>query len=78
MPTVQEIAASLQQGAPKTFALVQDGTIVLTGTRSREGIWAYTRDPQSAAGEHLVVTSSTVQRMPAATLGERLRQQGGQ
>jgi hypothetical protein len=76
MPSPQEVAAALQKEAPKTFALLQDGSIVLTGTRSREAIWAYTRDPQSGAGEHLVITSSDIGRMPAAELGARLQQQG--
>src|SRR5207245_440656 len=42
MPTVEQISAALQKEAPKTWKLVQDKVIVLTGTRSRENIWAYT------------------------------------
>jgi hypothetical protein len=73
MPSAQEINAVLQKEAPKTWKQVQDGAIVITGTRSREGIWAYTADAQTVGGEHLVVTSSGIERMPAATLRGRLQ-----
>jgi hypothetical protein len=76
MPSKEEITSSIQRDSPKLYKLIQDGAIVLTGTRSRENIWAYTADPQSAAGEHLIVTSSSVERMAAATLRQRLQQQG--
>ena len=78
MPTREETAAVLQKEAPQIYKQVQDGSIVLTGTRSREHVWAYTADPQSVAGEHLVVTSSSVDRMAAQTLKQRLRQEQGQ
>jgi hypothetical protein len=73
MPSVEEVGAALQKEAPKTWKLVQEKAIVLTGTNSREGIWAYTQDAQSAAGEHLVITSSGVERMPGQTLKQRLQ-----
>ena len=76
MPSPQQITASLQREAPKLAKQIQDGDIVLTGTRTREGIWAYTKEPQSVAGEHLVLTASGIERMPAATLNQRLQQQG--
>jgi hypothetical protein len=78
MPSVQEVTATLQKEAPKTYKLVQDGAIVLTGTRSRENIWAYTADAQDTVGQHLVVTSSGIERMAAQTLQQRLQQQKGQ
>jgi hypothetical protein len=77
MPTKETIVAELRT-TPSLLKPIQDGSIVLTGTRSREHIWAYTADPQSAAGEHLVVTSSSVDRMPAQTLAARLKQEAGQ
>ncbi len=76
MPSKEEITAALQKESPKTYQLVKDGSIVLTGTRSRENIWAYTFEPQSAGGEHLVLSSSGIERVPAATLRQRLQQQG--
>jgi hypothetical protein len=76
MPSYQETLAALQREAPKTAKHIEDGDIVLTGAPTREGIWAYTRDPQSVAGEHLILTSSGIERMPAATLRQRLNEQG--
>lgn len=75
MPTAQEVAQSLQRSAPKTYELIQSGVIVITGTRNREGIWAYTKDPQSVAGEHLVVTGSSCGRMTADELRRLLQEQ---
>ncbi len=74
MPTAQQTAAALQKAAPKIFALVQEGVIVLTGARTREGVWAYTQQPQTTGGEHLVLTSSGIERMTAAALQQRLQQ----
>jgi hypothetical protein len=76
MPTAQEIKAALQKESRKTYELVENGSIVLTGTRSRENIWAYTFQPQTTGGEHLVLSNSGIERVPAATLRQRLQQQG--
>jgi hypothetical protein len=76
MPSPQQITAEMQREAPQLVKKIQNGDIVLTGTRTREGIWAYTKEPQSVAGEHLILTSSGIERMPATTLRQRLQQQG--
>jgi hypothetical protein len=76
MPSYQEIMAVLQREAPKLAKHVQDGDIRLTVGRTREGIWAYTKEPQSVGGEHLVLTSSGIERMAGPTLRQRLQQQG--
>lgn len=75
MPTAQETMAALQREAPATFQLVQDGSIVLTGVQRREGIWAYTRDPQTVGGEHLIVTNMGIERLVGQQLQQRLAQQ---
>jgi hypothetical protein len=77
MPSKETILAELKT-TPTLLKPIQDGAIVLTGTKSREHIWAYTADPQSAAGEHLVMTSSSIERMPADMLRKRLQQEAGQ
>jgi hypothetical protein len=77
MPSVEEVAAALRKEAPQTYKLVADGAIVLTGIRMREGIWAYTKDPQTPGGEHLVVNQSGVERMAALTLRQHLIAQQG-
>jgi hypothetical protein len=76
MPTKEQITAALQKESRKTYQLVHDGAIVLTGTRSRDGIWAYTYEPQTTGGEHLVLSASGIERVPAPTLRQRLQQQG--
>lgn len=75
MPGKAEFALSLKKDAYKTYELVEANAIILTGTKSREGIWAYTYNPQSQAGEHIVATASYVGRMPAAELREKLKGQ---
>jgi hypothetical protein len=77
MPGMEEINAVLQKEAPKTWKLVQDKAIVLTGTRSRENIWAYTPEQQGSAG-HFIVSSSGVDNIPKQELDRRLAQQRGQ
>jgi hypothetical protein len=76
MPTAAEIKAALQKESRKTYELVNNGSIVLTGTRSRQGIWAYTFEPQTVGGEHLVLSASGIERVPAQTLKQRLTEQG--
>jgi hypothetical protein len=76
MPSPQEIMAALPREAPKLAKQIQDGDIVLTGARTRESIWAWTKEPQSVAGEHLILTASGIERMAGPVLNQRLRQQG--
>jgi hypothetical protein len=77
MPSVQEITAALQKEAPATYKLVHERVIILTGTQTRESIWAYTYQPQTVDGIHLVVTSSGIERMNANELRQKLQQQQG-
>jgi hypothetical protein len=74
-PSIQELNASLPRDAPTIWRQVQSGSIVLTGARSRQHIWAYTASPQTVAGEHSVIVSSGIVRMDAATLKQRLAQE---
>jgi hypothetical protein len=75
MPTKEEISAALQKESPKTWKLVQDGAIVLTGARSREQIWAYTPELQGSGG-HFIVSASGVDGISKQELDQRLAQQG--
>ena len=63
MPSEKQINAELQKDARQPGKLVQDKVIVISGTRSRDGVWAYTKEPQTSAGEHLVILASGVQPM---------------
>ncbi len=77
MPSKQEIEQSLIRDAPKTYELVRDNVIVLTGTKSREAIWAYTYEPQRADGRHMVIRSGSIEELPRAELLQALQQQQG-
>jgi hypothetical protein len=77
MPTAQQIITEIQQTAPETAKLIQEGKIVLTGTRSREHIWAWSKEPQTMGGDHIIVTASGVDRMNGKALQDRLEREKG-
>lgn len=77
LPDSRTVLAEIQREAPKTYKHLDDKSIVLTGARSRDSIWAYTADPQNAIGNHLVITSSGVEQMAGETMKQRLEQQKG-
>jgi len=72
MPSPQETLAALQMEAPAIAALVNDGTIILNPTRSREAVWAYEKKAYESRG--WVATSQGVETIDAATLKSRLGQ----
>jgi hypothetical protein len=76
MPSKQEVAQALMRESPKTYELVKENAIVVTGTKMREGIWAYTYEAQSATGEHIVLRAGNVERMQGQLLAQALQQQG--
>jgi hypothetical protein len=72
MPTPDEIKAAAQKEDRKLHEFLADGTIVLTGTTSREGVWAYVAEAMKTNG--YVVTATGIERMDAAQLKARLQQ----
>jgi hypothetical protein len=50
LPNVETIRAAVSRENPKLGQLLQDGSIVLTGIRQREGIWAYEKDAPERGG----------------------------
>jgi len=54
MPSAAEIKTDLQRGSAKLAALVADGTVILTGTKDKRGMWAYEIDSDKAGGIALV------------------------
>ena len=54
MPNAAEIKASLQTSSAKLAALVADGTVILTDTADKRGLWAYEIDSDRAGGIALV------------------------
>ncbi len=61
MPTKDQIREMLKRDAQNIFRLVEDGSIVLTGTRERGGLWAYEVDADTRGG--IGVVGGTAQRM---------------
>jgi hypothetical protein len=70
MPTKAEVMAAAEREDKKLAAFLADGTIVMTGTKSREGVWAYVKDAEVSSG--YVVTSTGIERKTAAELRQML------
>lgn len=54
MPSAAEIKADLQRSSGKLAALVADGTVILTDTKDKRGMWAYEIDSEKVGGIALV------------------------
>jgi hypothetical protein len=76
LPSKETILAELRKDDPKSWRGVQEGAIILTGTRSRKGIWAYTAEPQPSTGKHRVVTEEGLESLTPEELKQRLGKQG--
>jgi hypothetical protein len=63
MPTAADIKLFLKKDAPKILGAIEDGTLILTDTKSRSGLWAYEIDADKAGG--LVLVGGTARRADA-------------
>lgn len=63
MPSASEIKQSLRRDAPKILAAIDDGSIVLTDTKNKQGLWAYEIDADKAGG--IVLVAGTASRATA-------------
>ncbi|HJZ58744.1 MAG TPA: hypothetical protein VKE74_27625 [Gemmataceae bacterium] len=70
MPTPQQVLAALEQAESPAAKLVKSKAIVLTGARSREGVWAYEVKALQQGG--LIAGSNGVEDVSAAELRRRL------
>jgi hypothetical protein len=70
MPQPADVKTSLRRDAPKVLALIEDGTIILTGTRERGGLWAYETEADQRGGVGLV--AGTPRRMQADEIRQML------
>jgi hypothetical protein len=72
MPTIEQIKKDVASpmGDRKLAAMIEDGSIVLTGIRSREGIWAYEKEALTSGG--MVVKADGVDKMTAQQLKQAL------
>ena len=76
LPPAEEVTAAIQREAPAIYKLIQEKAIILTGTRSRENIWAYTAEPQNASGQHVVIAAGNIELKDGQVLRQRLQMQG--
>jgi hypothetical protein len=74
MPDGNAIRQALQSDREmgNILALIDDGSIVLTGINQREGVWAYEKLALTEGG--IVLTNNGVERLTAAELKARLGQ----
>lgn len=66
MPTKDEILRDIAREMPKLVEAIKEGTLVLTGIKRREGVWAYEKSALDADG--MVLTNNGVERMTSAQL----------
>jgi hypothetical protein len=71
MPPKEEIIAAVSKsGDRKLREALEQGLIVLTGAKSRDGVWAYEKDAPTNGG--MVLTSQGIERLSAEELKQRL------
>jgi hypothetical protein len=70
MPTPDRVLAALIEAKASAAALVRDGSIVLTNTRTRDSVWAYEVKATTQGG--LVASQNGVETLTAAQLAARL------
>ena len=65
MPTIDEIKADLKNypDARDVLKKIEDGVIILTGTKDKDGLWAYEVDADKAGG--IVCVGNSVSRATA-------------
>jgi hypothetical protein len=63
MPTKEAVFAYAKKDNQKLWRLLDNGAIVLTGTKTRDGLWAYEKDAPTKGG--WVVTGTGESKMSA-------------
>jgi hypothetical protein len=63
MPSIADIKTYIKRDAPKILAAIDEGTIILTGSTNRSGLWAYEVDADKAGG--IVLVAGTARRATA-------------
>ena len=70
MPAPKEIKDSIRRDAPKVVADIDEGAIILTGTKDHAGLWAYEVDADKAGG--IVLVAGKANRADAAEVQQLL------
>jgi hypothetical protein len=71
MPDQQQILAAAREDR-KLSEFINEGLIVVTGTKSREGVWAYVAEAMKTKG--FVVLATGIETMDAAQLKQLLKE----
>lgn len=71
MPSVDEIRAAATMADPKLAQMLKDGSIVLTGAKERESVWAYEKDVTTKGG--FVLSQNGVERLTAEEAALKLK-----
>ena len=73
MPTAAEITADIRTSSAKLGAILGDGTVILTNTTDKGGLWAYEVDSDKAGGIALVggIASRKTAEEITALLGKK-------
>ncbi|MFL5340464.1 MAG: hypothetical protein ACJ8F7_09955 [Gemmataceae bacterium] len=69
-PAKDVILADVKMADPKLGKLIEDGDIILTGIRDREGLWAYVKDAPIKGG--WVLTPNGPERLTAEEFKQRM------
>jgi hypothetical protein len=70
MPSIIDITSALASARTHSSDLIKDGSIVLTGAKTREAVWAYERKAATQGG--WVASQNGVENLTSDELKERL------
>ena len=73
VPDINEIMQEAKQNRQLLPLLIEE-VVILTGTKSGDGVWAYSQYPQRS-GNHYAITQQGVSEMSPEDLRKRLQQQ---
>jgi hypothetical protein len=70
MPDAAAIKTAMQKDAPNLYKQIDEGSIILTGTKDHAGMWAYEVDADKAGG--IVLVAGTASRASADDVKQHL------
>lgn len=70
MPPNEVIIEYTKKENPKLGKLLEDGTIILTGTKVRESVWAYEKDSDTKGG--WIITNNGPEKVTAEQFKQRM------
>lgn len=70
MPTKDQVMDTVKKEDAKLYQFLQDGLIVLTDIKTREGIWAFEKDAATNGG--FILSQNGVERLTADEVKSRM------